>query len=361
MIKTLINNISQMWGGNGWTIHVLLVFVATFIVSIVETGVYHFLHARLVKTKSKWDDSFLYALHRPLSVFIWAMGFLCALMIAAFYLKNDLLIAVLPIAKTLTFSVALLWFFLRYISEVEKNISARSGETLVDKTTTHALAQILRVVVIVITGLIVMQTFNIPISGILAFGGIGGAAIAFSSKDLLANFFGGIIIFLDRPFAVGDWIRSPDRNIEGTVEQIGWRLTRIRTFDKRPLYVPNGLFSNVVIENATRMENRRIKTLLGVRYQDANKVASIVDDIERMLRSHPEIDPDKTIIVNLVEFGPSSLNIMIYCFTKNTEWIRFQAIQQDVFLKILEVVDQHSAQCAFPTTTLNIPEKVEIA
>ena len=91
------------------------------------------------------------------------------------------------------------------------------------------------------------------------------------------------MIYLDRPFDVGDWVRSPDKNIEGTVEDIGWRLTRIRTFDKRPLYVPNGTFSTISVENPSRMSNRRIKTNIGLRYDDANKVATIIADIESML------------------------------------------------------------------------------
>ena len=103
-----------------------------------------------------------------------------------------------------------------------------------------------------------MQALGYSISGVLAFGGIGGIAVGFAAKDLLANFFGGLMIYLDRPFSVGDWIRSPDKNIEGTVEEIGWRLTRIRTFDKRPLYVPNSTFTQISVENPSRMLNRRI-------------------------------------------------------------------------------------------------------
>ena len=91
----------------------------------------------------------------------------------------------------------------------------------------------------------------------------------FAAKDLLANFFGGLTIYLDRPFAVGDWIRSPDREIEGTVERIGWRLTLIRTFDKRPLYIPNAVFTTIAVENPSRMHNRRIYETIGIRYDDA--------------------------------------------------------------------------------------------
>ena len=92
-----------------------------------------------------------------------------------------------------------------------------------DETTVTAIAKLARVSIVITAALMAMQTLGISISGVLAFGGIGGIAVGFAAKDLLANFFGGLVIYLDRPFKVGDWIRSPDRDIEGTVVKIGWR------------------------------------------------------------------------------------------------------------------------------------------
>ena len=185
-------------------------------------------------------------------------------------------------------------------------------------------------------------------------------AVGWAAKDMLANFFGGLMIYLDRPFSVGDWIRSAEKEIEGTVEHIGWRLTRIRTFDKRPLFVPNGMFSTIPIENATRMTNRRIKAIINLRYNDAKKIAVILKDIEDMLRLNKGIDTEQTLMVNLVECASWSLNFMIYCFTKTTKWTEFQAVQQDVFIKTLEIVEKHGAECAFPTTTMQVPEGISI-
>src|SRR5690606_386142 len=217
-----------------------------------------------------------------------------------------------------------------------------------DETSVHAIAQLSRVVLIFIVILMLLQTVGIKMSALLALGGVGGAVIGFAAKDSLANFIGGMMIFWDRPFSVGDWVRSPDRNIEGTVENVGWRLTQIQTFDKRPLYVPNGVFSTISVENPSRMSHRRIKTVVGVRYDDATKIGDIVNAIEEMLKNHNEIDNTQTLIVNLIEFGPSSLNILIYTFTKTTNWIKFQSVQQDVFLKIIDIIAQHGAECAFP-------------
>jgi len=206
-----------------------------------------------------------------------------------------------------------------------------------------------------------LQTLGFSISGVLAFGGVGGIAVGFAAKDLLANFFGGFIIHLDRPFKVGDWIRSPDRNIEGTVEHIGWRLTTIRTFDKRPLYVPNAVFTTIAVENPSRMTNRRISETIGIRYADVHSMQKIVEEIREMLKNHEEIDSNQTLIVNFLAFNASSLDIMLYTFTKTTEWVRFHEIKEDVLLKVSDIIESHGAEIAFPTRTLHLPDGVRLS
>lgn len=159
-------------------------------------------------------------------------------------------------------------------------------------------------------------------------------------------------MLFDRPFSIGDWIRSPDRNIEGTVTEIGWRITKIKTFDNRPLYVPNSLFSSISVENPGRMTNRRITTTIGLRYEDAAKVGVIVEAVREMLKNHPAIDQRQTLLVYFNQFADSSLNIMVYCFTKTTVWAEWLAAQQDVYLKIIDIVQSHGADFAFPSQTL---------
>jgi MscS family membrane protein len=220
--------------------------------------------------------------------------------------------------------------------------------------TVHAIAKLARVALWIIVALTVLQALGVSVSGLLAFGGIGGIAVGFAAKDLLANFFGGMSIYLDRPFAPGDWIRSPDREIEGTVEDIGWRLTRIRTFDQRPLYIPNSVFSQIAVENPSRMYNRRIYETIGVRYQDSQVLRALVVDVRAMLEAHPEIDTNRTLIVNFNHFGASSLDFFIYTFTKTTDWVTYHNVKEDVLLKVLDLVHQHGADVAFPTQTVHL-------
>ena len=150
-----------------------------------------------------------------------------------------------------------------------------------------------------------------------------------------------MFVYLDRPFAVGDWVRSPDREIEGTVENIGWRVTRIRTFDKRPLYIPNSIFSQIAVENPSRMSNRRIKETIGIRYDDASKIEIIISQVKEMLKDHPDIDTAKTLIVNFNSFAPSSLDFFIYTFTKTTDWIKFHEVKQKILLQVIKIIEEN--------------------
>lgn len=361
MDNGFINWLQATFTDHAWIIEIFLIVFFSMLLHTLVTVFYHRIHKKLKKTHNFWDDSLLRALYQPLAILIWVVGISFAAEVAGKMSPDFFLFSLISPLRKIAILVLVTWFIIRFIRNAEENLlKPTPGKKTIDKTTLHAITQLLTVSTFITAVLVGMQMFNLPISGILAFGGVGGIGVALAAKDLLGNFFGGLMIYLDRPFKVGDWIRSPDRNIEGTVEHIGWRLTRIRTFDKRPLYVPNGVFSTISVENPSRMLNRRIRTNVGLRYDDAPKVAAILQDVETMLRNHPEIDVNQTLMVNLIEFGASSLNFMIYTFTKTTNWVKFQAIQQDVFLKVIDIITAHGAECAFPTQTLHIPEGLEL-
>ena len=350
-----ISEVLKFFGAESWIIQVFIVVFATQLINWLQKRILRKLQATLEKTRTYWDDAIADAVSQPLTVLIWIIGLGFAAEIVQKESGAIIFEAIAPIRDVgVIFTIA--WFIVRVISRAEKNIIKQrtdAGKPL-DQTTADAIAKLLRMSVIITAMLVVLQTLGYTISGVLAFGGIGGIAIGFAAKDLLANFFGGLMIYLDRPFEVGDWIRSPDKEIEGTVEVIGWRLTRIRTFDKRPLYIPNSVFANIAVENPSRMTNRRIYETIGVRYGDAGKIDNIVADVKTMLQEHPEIDANQTLIVNLNKFAPSSLDFFVYTFTKTTEWVRFHEIKQDVMLRIISIIEGHGAECAFPTSTLHI-------
>ena len=352
-------------GMTGEYANVTQVFIVVLAVVVFNFLVRKFLKKlslKLEKTKNPWDDALIKAVGKPLNWLTWLVGLTYAAEVAQDPQNPIQLFEKVWVLRNVGAILLITWFMIRLVREIEKNLLEKKtakGEKL-DASTVDAISKLIRLAIIITSVLVTLQTLGISVSGILAFGGIGGIAIGFAAKDLLANFFGGLMIYLDRPFSIGDWIRSPDKNIEGTVEHIGWRLTRIRTFDKRPLYVPNGIFANISVENPSRMTNRRIKETMGIRYDDASKMGSIIEAVKTMLSEHPDIDTNQTMIVNFNSFAPSSLDFFIYTFTKTTNWIKYHEIKQDVMLKIVDIVEQHGAEFAFPTSTIHVPDEISV-
>lgn len=347
----------------GWRAGILIFMLvfATATAAFIASRVIVALENKFSATPNLWDDALLHAARTPVVAFIWLQGVYWAAEVAHHFSDAEIFKANGTLLQ-IGFVWVLVWALLRLVKEAEKIlVSPMKMRKPMDYTTVNAISKLLRAVVIITAVLTALQTLGFSISGVLAFGGVGGIAVGFAAKDLLANFFGGFIIHLDRPFKLGDWVRSPDRNIEGTVEHIGWRLTTIRTFDQRPLYVPNAAFTTIAVENPSRMFNRRISETIGIRYADMNSMKQIVDDIRDMLKNHEEIDLDRTLIVNFLAYGPSSLDIMVYTFTKTTQWVRFHEIKEDVLLKISEIIESHGAEIAFPTRTLHLPEGVKVS
>ncbi len=344
-----------------WVIQVFVVVFCVLLFNFLLRRALDRLQQRLTRTRTPWDDALFDAARRPLALLVWVVGLAFAAQIVRNVSHLALFEAIGPL-RDVAIIGCLAWFLIRFIALAEQNlVNARTTDgKSYDRTTMDAIAKLLRASVVITAALVTMQTLGFSISGVLAFGGIGGIAVGFAAKDLLANFFGGLMIYLDRPFAVGDWIRSPDRNIEGTVENIGWRLTRIRTFDKRPLYLPNNIFTTIAVENPSRMTNRRIYETIGIRYDDADHMNDIVNDVKQMLIDHPEIDDSQTLIVNFTQFGPSSLDFFIYTFTHTTNWIRYHEVKHDVLLKIYDIIVGYGAEVAFPTSTVHVPDGLRL-
>ena len=344
----------------GWGVELFAIVTITLLARYIALRLLKTIGDHLIRTDNVWDDAILEAARAPLSWFILVIGLLWAIEVSSGYLDADLFsVENLGLVRQVTFIVLIMLFLVKFISLAEANLIEQlqeadgSEQARMDPTTLHALAKLLRLSVVISAVLVALPTMGIEITALLAFGGVGGIALGFAAQDLLANFFGGLMIYLDRPFAIGDWIRSPDRDIEGTVEMIGWRLTIVRTFDKRPLYIPNSVFTTLAVENPSRMSNRRIYEKIGIRYQDADKMGEIVESVKAMLKAHEEIDPSQTLIVNFNSYATSSLEFFVYTFTKTTNWVKFHEIKQDVMLKIIEIVHANDADFAFPTTTLD--------
>ena len=349
-----------------WIMYVFLVVLATLVVHFIWTRLVNKLRDRFENTSSDWDEPLIWAIHKPVGMLIWLMGLTIAAQLVTHWhwhaLDTNPLSSLIGPVRRVGLVVAIAWLLVRLSIKAEDNFDKSSSKrhSKIDPGTAHAIGNLIRLAIYITSALIILEILHIQIGPILALGGAGTLVVGLASKDLLSNFFGALMVFLDRPFVVGDTIRSPDRNIEGTVEYIGWRLSRIRTYEKRPLYVPNSIFTTVSIENVTRMSNRRIREFLGVRYQDIKQVQNIAKQATDMLKAHPQIDTSMTCSVTLNQFGDSSLDLLVFCYTKVTKWADFLPVKQDIMLKLLDIVAENGADCAFPTTTLDIPEPLKV-
>lgn len=345
--------------GEYWIYQVFAVVFSALVLAYIVKRVLDHVQRRAERTRNIWDDALVDAARRPAWVMIWSMGLMWAARITAVQM-DQALEQVLDQIQRVLLIVLMAWFLLRLMQQIEHRlVDPRYRDKPADQTTVSAIGKLLRASVVITAVLVILQSLGYSVSGVLAFGGIGGLAVGFAAKDLLANFFGGLMVYLDRPFVVGNWVRSPDRNIEGTVEHIGWRLTRIRTFDKRPLYIPNAIFNNIVVENPSRMTHRRIYEHIGIRYADIGRMEQIVADVRQMLQGHEDIDQDQTLMVFFDRCSPSSVDFFIYCFTTPV-WAEFHRVKEDVLLKILDIIESHEAQVAFPTSTLHLPDALAL-
>ncbi|MCY6372717.1 mechanosensitive ion channel family protein [Clostridium ganghwense] len=219
-----------------------------------------------------------------------------------------------------------------------------------DKIVFPFLSKILRFIIIALALSIILEIWGYNINGFIAGLGIGGFAFAFAAKDVLGNIFGGFVIILDKPFSIGDYIKTP--NVEGIVEDITFRSTKIRTLDKALVTEPNSTLANAPIINWTRRNMRRINFTLGVTYDTSKEqLKNCINRIREMLIKDPEIS-NETILVNFDNFGDSSLDIFIYCFTNTTDWAKYLQIKENVNFKIMDILESEGVSAAFPSTSV---------
>ena len=364
LISHWVESVSGVIGLQAWALAVFLVVLASMLLDFIQRRILNHLKVIVSKTDILWDDALLDAARRPLSLIIWLLGItLAAQMIpvkdAGHLFESEFIVTV----RQVSILSALAWFLVDFVKNVENAIieNARRKDRRIDQTTIIALGRIIRITIIVTVTLIALNTMGVNVSGLMAAGGIGGLAVGLASKDMLANFFGGFTVYLDRPFSVGDWIVLKDKGIEGVVEDIGWRQTTIRKFDKRPVYVPNAIFTTATVENPSRMSHRRIFEIIGLRYDDLERMELITGAVREMLSTHPEIDQTQTLMVNFDAFNTSSVDFFIYCMTNTVNWQRFHEVKQDVLLKINKIVADNEAQIAYPTRTLKMEMSPQLA
>jgi len=301
------------------------------------------------KTKTNLDNHLVLAFQKPFRLLFLFLG----LLLAFIYLPLSPIQDAILIKVFRSSLIVLIGLGLYELAgnkailteEIEKLLGAK-----VDKILIPFFSKVLKFVVVVLAISVILQEWDYDINGFITGLGLGGLAFALAAKDTLSNIFGGIVIITDKPFSIGDWISSP--SVEGTVEDINFRSTKVRTFAQAVVTIPNSTLANEAVTNWSRMGKRRISFHLGVTYDTPrDKLEKCLQDIRNFLLHHKDIH-QQTIFVNFDSFGESSLDIFLYFFTKTTNWGEFLLVKENVNLGILEILEREGVSIAFPSTSV---------
>jgi MscS family membrane protein len=304
------------------------------------------------KTQSNLDDQLIEVLEEPLK--------LSTVILGAYLAKEWLALDsfdgfIHSFIKSLS-TFVIFWILYRAINKFEHifaNFSTKFGKEL-SKDVENFIIKTLKLIIIIVGGMTILQEWGINVTAFVASLGLVGMAFALAAKDTAANLFGSLVIFTDRPFKIGDWVQTP--NVEGIIEEIGIRSTKVRTFAQALVSVPNASIANDPITNWSRMGKRRIKTRIGVTYSTTTKqMENILADIREMLKNHKDIHQE-TIMIYFDEFESSALGIFCYFFTTTTVWAEYLKVREDVNLKIMKIVENNEATFAFPSQSLYIEQ-----
>jgi MscS family membrane protein len=307
------------------------------------------------KTKTTLDDEIIKLIHKPIEYIFILIGLNISLNILEL---NDIIHTISLHTINSGFIIVVFWALLKILNYLSANIykiSNKFGDKI-SNDIANFIVKTIRFFTLIIGFILVVQEWGYNVSGFLASLGLVGMAFALAAKDTASNLFGSLVIFTDKPFKVGDWIKTPQ--VEGTIESIGIRSTKIRTFAQAVVTVPNGTLANSAILNWSRMGKRRIKFDIGLVYDTkAGDIQNIVDDIKTMLKNHKDIDQE-TIHIYFSAFEASSLNIFCYYFTKTTDWGLFMKVREDTYFKIMKIVEQNNSSFAYPTQTIKLDKEV---
>ncbi|TYR81241.1 mechanosensitive ion channel family protein [Priestia megaterium] len=236
---------------------------------------------------------------------------------------------------------------------------AKNFDVQVDRIVIPFVEKLIRIVVIVLIASIIGEEWGFNVNGFVAGLGLGGLAFALAAKDTVSNLFGGVVIITEKPFTIGDWIKTP--SVEGIVEDITFRSTKVRTFAQAVVTVPNATLSNEPIVNWAKMGKRQIAFHLNLTYDTPKaKLEKVVERIKDMLTEDEDIH-NETILVNFDTFNESSLDVYLYFFTNTTVYANYLNVKQKINFKIMDILEEESVEFAFPTRTLIVQQDGELA
>ena len=301
------------------------------------------------KTKTVYDDRVVINLEKPLKFIVMIFGFY--IFTSLLYLKSNIVNLSLGSLTIIGF----FWAIMAVLDGIQGIIYKALAKVSKELSNEFAkfILRVLKIIIWIVAISSVLSLWGINVTALIASLGIGGLAFALAAKDTAANLFGSIAIMVDKSIKIGDWVKVD--GIEGIVEDIGMRTTKIRTFYKSIVALPNSIVANSHIENFSRRDVRRIKMSIGLTYSTTNaQIEAIIKDIKNMLLNHPGIAQEQTMLVNFNNFADSAKEIFIYTFTNTAIWDEYLNIREDVQYKINDIVLKHGSDFAFPSQSVYV-------
>ena len=345
----------KFWAMTLWGIPVanLLAAIVVFILFLLLRKVFTriiigFLSFLADKTETRVDDKVIDALKEPIRFAFIVIG--VHLFFLLIFKENHFIRLILESLIIIT----IFWAFIAII-EALKGVFYRYSDTNahLSRELSAFVVRIFKIVIFAIGLSTLLYTWGINVTALIASLGLGGLAFALAAKDAASNLFGSIALLMDKSIKVGEWVKIG--SVEGVVEDVGMRTTKIRSFQKSLITLPNQIVANSPIENFSRRGIRRIKMRIGLTYNTSStQIEAISKEIREMLRSHPGISQKDTIIVNFDTFGDSALNIFVYAFVNTAIWDRYLQTTEDINIKIMHIVEKHGSSFAFPSQSVYV-------
>lgn len=362
MKEYFANFLDALEGYDGWLAEVLTILVSVFLINVVLKWALLKLHDHFKKNGSIRKDALVMALITPLTSLVWLIAGVQLINFLFLHVTKQPLICAPHAVVESGIIIATTWFLIRWKTAVVKKLheKAKLHEIKADTGKVDVLDKVGTLAIYLIAAMLLLEQTGSSMNTLIAFGGVSGLAIAFASQQIVANFFGGVMIYFTQPFIVGDWVRLPEKDVEGNVEEIGWYTTLIRGFDKQPIYVPNTLLTNILVINPSRMTFRQFKESLGLRYQDLPLIPKIIAEIEAFLLQHKDITSRHAPQVHLGALGEYAVEIEISAYSTAVEKKAFYDVNQDLLFKICDIVFKNGADFAIPQRAIEFPKGIPL-
>jgi MscS family membrane protein len=350
---------SQNWG------YVILILIGTFVVTLII----HVLLRKRYKRPSThihiWRNAIVGALNAPLQALVWIVGLSIAEEALTAGGTLEVLREVFVPARDVAAVATVAWFMLRFVARVEKNLGevARSQDKELDETGADAIGKLVRALIVIIAMLVMMQVLGFSIASLLTFGGVAGIALGFAAQSLVANLLGGMTIFVTRIFKIGEDIILPGTEVAGTVQQIGWRASRVLGWNGKPFYVPNSLFNSKTVINHSRLVHRRISQYLLLRYSHYDKVQPIVRAGNEMLGKREDVG---YYVFRFDSFGDAALKLFVYAYVQNVPpgdfvpYADFARAKEEILLAIADIARENGCELILPVSNIYMPEGLAV-